>query len=1222
MRIKSIRLEDYILFKESDISQLEVVFTSSIQIIIGPNGSGKAQPHDSLIKTPSGWTRMGDLTLQSKVVTPDGGTSNVIGIFPQGKKNIYRVTFVDGRSTECCDDHLWKIYNVFWEPKETRWRVHTLKEIRLHMACNPSSRAGIFVQLPEPEIKPNVYLPIDPYVLGVILGDGTIHNGNITISKPDQFIKDEVSRLLTDTTEVSKWRAKNGNKKYHDAYSIKRKKAGSYIKNKQSGKYTNEIALSATKLGLNNKRSWEKFIPEIYMNGSTEQKLSLIQGLMDTDGTVGKPSKGRSGIPKSDGSGSVQFCTTSEVMAKQVQELIWSLGGICKIYVKEPFYTYKGEKLQGRTAYILNIRYKNAKDLFRTPIKRNKLGTNQYSDRLRLRIESISYVGDKEAQCIMIDHPDHLYITDDYIVTHNSSLLKMLSAYHTTRSLFGKNGLKSLVIENEGEEYKLETDFSKASSPHLFFKGDDEQNLNIGRTTDTQKELISEMIGITPFIDDLIMNRYNFPQMKPAARKELIMSINPDKIGFVQILLKKVSSQVRSCKNNLSRLQSRKIHLEQEFLSEESMASILKEKDDVNKDIDDFQKYMTDIEVGLRSLPTSVAELSYDFKNIIKSVRNCRYQLVSLPHVERDDRLRSSMRDKLIGQIAAVDQKITLFEEELITSTNALNEMEIKYRELAPTEDLGDIDRTISNLEMERDKLTTSQPLFEMSQEELNHRFEEWNTLQERLFIFNSCDIPLYSRKKRSRREQVLENMKYRKSSLEMKLSDLRTQFETLSKRHSMSPSDIPSSPCAKEKCPLYSHFMGEYQNTESQRQHVSKTIKRLTHKQKRIDILISGLNTYFHRSESFHNTIFWLVSYAQGNPVLHNLLREMDILIVLKNNPNTILTKLKNEYDHIEQWLKLKSILSDLDTAYSLRKRLVSTENVEIVSLVSSMENTKKSLYGLRNKIEVASKNKHILNQSLLDINTYDSLKMRIMSFRDQYNEIVKELSDHHEKDSLNFLKSQIFKIRSESFFRLTELEKIIRYQGTLRFRYEEEVLSELSKIEKEMKDLEQIEKALILIPKESIIGFLNSVFTQANTIIESIWTIPLYIEPLTIEDPLNYEFYVSGDNESIREMSDCSEGQTEIIALAINLALRIRLNHLDMPLALDEVGRALDEKHKERLIIILKELTQDKIISQLFLVSHHALIHEGFSENETFVIRDSNVMVPEVYNQHVTFN
>lgn len=366
-------------------------------------GVGKGQPAYSKIKTPTGWNTMGEMKLGMMVSTPDGGEAAVIGIFPQGKKQVYRVTFEDGRSTVCDDSHLWKVHYIQWKD---RWRVLDLKTIRIHMDVNPTYRERLYVPLVTSENSQDVDLPIDPYVLGVLLGDGTLGPNKVMLSNPDQFILDEVSKLLPDELELTH-RGKI-------EYSIVKKTRNDGGK---SHEYIDKLRL----LGLDGTRSDTKFIPEIYMNGSNNQKLSLLQGLMDTDGYTNAPRINRNGTSNEKGIGSIEFCTTSEVMAKQVQELIWSLGGICKLKDKIPYFTYKGEKRQGKLAYILHPRMKNPSCLFRLPRKKNNLiGEYQHSENLKLRIKSIIHIGEEETQCILIDHPEHLYVTDDYIVTHNT----------------------------------------------------------------------------------------------------------------------------------------------------------------------------------------------------------------------------------------------------------------------------------------------------------------------------------------------------------------------------------------------------------------------------------------------------------------------------------------------------------------------------------------------------------------------------------------------------------------------------------------------------------------------------------------------------------------------------------------------------------------------------------------------------------------------------------
>jgi hypothetical protein len=361
-----------------------------------PRQLGKAQRLDSLIQTPKGWKRMGDMQVGDKVVIPDGGTSDVVGVYPQGKKPIYRVYFEDGRWTDCCDDHLWKVYNRYWTPEDNQWRVITLREIMNRMEKHPSTEAGLFVPLVQPEIKEDVDLPLDPYVVGALIGDGGLTNG-ARISSKDNFILDELRRLLPTDVELVydsgvDWRIVDRS----------RTPAGRF----------SPFLQTIRSLNLD-KLSYEKTIPVQYMEGSTAQKIALLQGLMDTDGTVDGASEIKGGSPS--------FCTTSLNLAHQVQYLVRSLGGVCRIKDKKTCYTHNGEKREGRTAYILRIKIDNPKSLFRLPRKLDKISDcYKFAGKLKLGIKAVESIGEWEAQCIEVDHPDHLYITDDFIVTHNT----------------------------------------------------------------------------------------------------------------------------------------------------------------------------------------------------------------------------------------------------------------------------------------------------------------------------------------------------------------------------------------------------------------------------------------------------------------------------------------------------------------------------------------------------------------------------------------------------------------------------------------------------------------------------------------------------------------------------------------------------------------------------------------------------------------------------------
>jgi hypothetical protein len=352
-------------------------------------GKGKGQILSAKIRIPGGWSTMGEMKVGTKVIAADGTVTEVTGVFPQGLKRVFKVTFADGRSTEVDDTHLWKVYYINTVPHK-RWRVvNTVEMLRLISMPNPR----VYVQLIEPEVQPEKNLPIPPYTLGVILGDGGLTGTSLIVSKNDEELFTNLDEELPAALRIVD----------RDGTSRAIVSTGMVGANP----YLNALR----EMGLWSVSSPGKFIPEGYFEGSRGQRLALLQGLMDTDGTVNTVQSG----------GSISFSSSSYRLATGVQYLVRSLGGIASISVRETHYTYNGEKNKGQTSYNVNIRYPRPSELFR--ITRKKERTNdegQYCADLKLRVKSVEFVGNKETQCISVAHEDRLYVTDDFIVTHNT----------------------------------------------------------------------------------------------------------------------------------------------------------------------------------------------------------------------------------------------------------------------------------------------------------------------------------------------------------------------------------------------------------------------------------------------------------------------------------------------------------------------------------------------------------------------------------------------------------------------------------------------------------------------------------------------------------------------------------------------------------------------------------------------------------------------------------
>jgi len=419
---------------EGQFEYVRLIENHSITLAIGPAGSGKAQPLDSKILTPSGWKLMGDIKVNDLVSTPKGGISKVVAVFPQGKKDIYKVTFHDGASTRCCEEHLWTCYvRKYWEgSKKCTISTSNIKE---------KLNKGMVVSIPLTQSQGSTAetdLPLDPYMLGVLIGDGCLVH-NVLFTTSDDFILGEIQKVLKTGYSINKvklskydYRIVNNNENVHVIV--------------EGQKYTNYYTRELDRLGLIGCKAERKFIPDLYKRVSISQKWALVQGLMDTDGTVGKKHNRKGG--------DISFTTVSKRLANDLQEMLWSLGATCTITSRVPTFRYKGIKKLGQRAYTLHVGYAYPKQIFRLPRKQDRC-LNKFSDgrvQLQRRVKSIEFVASEEAQCILIDDPEHLYITDDYIVTHNTFLSVWMAVKALTEGKYNKIVLTRPAIEAAGEK--------------------------------------------------------------------------------------------------------------------------------------------------------------------------------------------------------------------------------------------------------------------------------------------------------------------------------------------------------------------------------------------------------------------------------------------------------------------------------------------------------------------------------------------------------------------------------------------------------------------------------------------------------------------------------------------------------------------------------------------------------------------------------------------------
>lgn len=362
-------------------------------IVAGRPSMGKAQPLDAKVLTRTGWKRMGDLRLGDELASLDGARSRVSGVFPQGERDVFQITFSDGRTTRCCAEHLWRVYFRSWEAPRilsTAKLSEMLTRARYRHRLWIDSHSGDFGHA-EP-------LPIDPWVLGSLIGDGCLSGGTARFSMAEQDMLQQLSERLGEQFVL---KAAGG----YDWRIVQRDgahRAGF------AGVSPNPLKEQLKALGLWGLNSEDKFIPQSYLAASKGARIDLLRGLLDSDGWVERW-------------GSIRFSSSSERLARDMAELVRSLGGWCTVRSKATRYTYRGEQRQGRAAFVCNIHHHDPKLLLSL---RNKQARAPDRPRRRSHAVLLSIVpaGTAPTQCIAVTHPSRTYITDDHIVTHNTAL--------------------------------------------------------------------------------------------------------------------------------------------------------------------------------------------------------------------------------------------------------------------------------------------------------------------------------------------------------------------------------------------------------------------------------------------------------------------------------------------------------------------------------------------------------------------------------------------------------------------------------------------------------------------------------------------------------------------------------------------------------------------------------------------------------------------------------
>ena len=386
---------------------------TNVDILVtgGNRGGGKANPKHTPVATPTGWRKLGDLEIGDKICTPYNGIQKVCGIYEQGINTVYALDFDDGTSLQCMDNHRFLARFGHDEP----FMVTTAREIfdryKIDIPYPYNFRKGVdeCVELPlcgevkmNEDVKP-IDLPVHPFLLGVACGKG-------------KMLFNQKGLRLTPSKWDSMSARSLGYTQYYD-------KGGYYYLRGVTKEKRREITTRRTEI--------DSFIPDEYMTASVEARWAYIQGVWRSNGRMKRKHP--------------YIEMQNKKYINQIADMLRSLGGWVKVSEldddPEKAGWFKLVALLPNDKFVFsNARYKE-----QAHINANIPKTPNTPDILSKKILRVRKCNNKvDCRCITVTGRDHLYMTENYTVNHNTVTMLTKPLYdidnkHFNGIIFRKN---------------------------------------------------------------------------------------------------------------------------------------------------------------------------------------------------------------------------------------------------------------------------------------------------------------------------------------------------------------------------------------------------------------------------------------------------------------------------------------------------------------------------------------------------------------------------------------------------------------------------------------------------------------------------------------------------------------------------------------------------------------------------------------------------------------
>ena len=835
---------------------------------------------------------------------------------------------------------------------------------------------------------------------------------------------------------------------------------------------------------------------------------------------------------------------------------------------------------------------------------------------------------------LTIDVEEDIQIVMGQIGCGKSTLLNEITTFGTFKNMFEKNGYKKIDLDHEGNRYTLISDFGNKNKIHSFIRNG--EDLNVGGTQPVQIELTERYLKFTNLVKDILYNKLQMCSMSKADRRSLLLSINPVDLSLVIEKHRQVCSKIREYKSNLNLLYRRKQEIEAQMLPKE----VLEEKHKKLSNLKNTLQELSNLEYTVHSQLNMYKNASNNVKDHSRIYNLVKYGTAK----DLGSYLGVFDLEKDINKLSykySIDKQQDKSQELAIAISN--KNKEIEYFKTNIERSLKDIDN--ANKHLQDINNTKNVNVLENLLKELEKEYESYKHIEQPKVIIPKEEYEYYSTKVKSAINEVIMKFitfhpskkivtqnelrlcKVKASDVEYSyvqvyanhISRITRQIKEIEEQLSSMPGDPLEVIDQCNVCDYRKVWLNQKVILKERKEILERELVDYNKLYNTYSNGLGKLNWFINYQDTlynFVNEIFTIISSTNFRISIDSIINR------LNDNPEKFLFTINTIIDVYPEVYRKKQLELEIDKLHT-QLRVMENTNLPSIDFIKEIISTsQKHIEANNNELNKVENEISVLNTELLGYREYNNLISKCYAISDIihscYDYVYIEASKSFYLDRLNDILDQKNKIIYET----NVLEQELKDQDILIARYEKETIELIDKIEKEKKILEEIEFGLSPstgFPHKNMVEYLNVLINNVNCILDSVVSYPLQLVPFTMEDTLDYGFKIIVDENEISDISKLSRGQRTFVNMAFIISFIMNMNLTDYPLFVDETVEGLDITHTQRALEWLKEVVDNKYVSQMFFVNHDAVMNSGFDGAASICLMSDNVQVPLNANQYV---